>query len=111
MVRFQQKIDFLNLSLLFLGFGVMLLKKAFVLCLKEEYTDSTKLLSPKGFLVVLELGFFECFSEPGGSIHYECRFTITVLQDILYKELGGQRVPGREDPLDTILFLSTSMVV
>jgi len=46
--------------------------------LKDEYTDSTKLLSPKGFLVVLELGFFECFSEPRGSIHYECRFTITV---------------------------------
>jgi hypothetical protein len=67
MVRFQQSMDLLNLSLMFLGFEVMLLKKALVLCLKDEYTDSTKLLSPKGLLVVLELEFFEGFSERGGS--------------------------------------------
>ena len=97
MVRFQQRIDLLNLSLMFLGFGVMLLKKALVLCLKDEYTDSTKLLSPKGLLVVLKLEFFEGFSEPRGSIHYEYRVTITVLQDLLYEELDSQRVPAWED--------------
>jgi hypothetical protein len=51
MIRFQQKIDLLGLSLLFRGFEVVLLKKAFVLCLNDEYTDSTKLLSPKGLYV------------------------------------------------------------
>jgi hypothetical protein len=58
MIRFQQRIDLPGLSLLFLGFEVMLLKNAFVLCLKDEYTDSTKLLSPKGFLVVSKNHFF-----------------------------------------------------
>jgi hypothetical protein len=55
MIRFQQRIDLPGLSLLFLGFEVMLLKNALVLCLNDEYTDSTKLLSPKGFLVVSEV--------------------------------------------------------
>jgi hypothetical protein len=52
MNSFQHSIDLLNLSLLFSGFEVMLLKKALVLCLKDEYTDSIKLLSPKGLHVV-----------------------------------------------------------
>jgi hypothetical protein len=43
----------LNLSLLFSGFEVMLLKKALVLCLNDEYTDSTRLLSPKGLYTIL----------------------------------------------------------
>jgi hypothetical protein len=47
MNRFQHNIDLLNLSLLFNGFEFMLLKNARVLCLNDEYTDSTKLLSPK----------------------------------------------------------------
>ena len=51
-VRFQHAIDLLNLSLLFIGFDVMLLKNIFVLCLNDEYTDSIRLLSPKGFGVV-----------------------------------------------------------
>jgi len=51
-VRFQHAIDLLNLSLLFIGFDVILLKNTFVLCLNDEYTDSIRLLSPKGFGVV-----------------------------------------------------------
>jgi hypothetical protein len=98
MVGFQQNMGLPGFSLMFLGFEVMLLEKALVLCLKDEYTDSTRLLSPKGLLVVLELGFFGCFSEPRGSIHYECRFTITILQDLLYGELGSQRVSGCGGP-------------
>jgi hypothetical protein len=54
MNSFQHSVDLLNLSLLFSGFEVMLLKKAFVLCLKDEYTDSIRLLSPKGLHVVFE---------------------------------------------------------
>jgi hypothetical protein len=48
----QHSVDLLSLSLLFSGFEAMLLKKAFVLCLKDEYADSIKLLSPKGLHVV-----------------------------------------------------------
>jgi len=51
-VRFQHAIDLLNLSLLLIGFDVILLKNTFVLCLNDEYTDSIRLLSPKGFGVV-----------------------------------------------------------
>ena len=51
-VRFQHAIDLLNLSLLFIGFDVMLLKNTFVLCLNDEYTDSIRLLSPKGLRIV-----------------------------------------------------------
>jgi hypothetical protein len=54
MNSFQHSVDLLSLSLLLSVFEVMLLKKAFVLCLKDEYTDSIKLLSPKGFYVVFE---------------------------------------------------------
>jgi hypothetical protein len=56
---FQHSVDLLSLSLLFSGFEVMLLKKAFVLCLKDEYTDSIKLLSPKGLHVVFEAQLLE----------------------------------------------------
>jgi len=52
-VRFQHAIDLLNLSLLFIGFDVILLKNTFVLCLNDEYTDSIRLLSPKGLSIVL----------------------------------------------------------
>jgi hypothetical protein len=48
----QHSVDLLSLSLLFSVFEVMLLKDAFVLCLKDEYTDSIRLLSPKGLHVV-----------------------------------------------------------
>ena len=41
------------LSLLLSGFDVILLKKAFVLCLNDEYADSIRLLSPKGLSIVL----------------------------------------------------------
>ena len=49
--RFQHSVDLLNLSLLFSGFDVMLLR---ILCslLNDEYTDSTRLLSPKGLCIV-----------------------------------------------------------
>jgi hypothetical protein len=47
MNSFQHNIDLLNLSPLFNGFEIMLLKNALVLCLNDEHTDSTKLLSPK----------------------------------------------------------------
>jgi hypothetical protein len=60
----QHSIDLLNLSLLFSGFEVTLLKKAFVLCLKDEYTDSTKLLSPKGLHVVSQAELLENFPQP-----------------------------------------------
>jgi hypothetical protein len=49
---FQHSVDLLSLSLLLSGFEVVLLKKALALCLKDEYTDSIKLLSPKGLHVV-----------------------------------------------------------
>jgi hypothetical protein len=52
MNSFQHSVDLLSLSLLFSGFEVMSLKNAFVLCLKDEYTDSIRLLSPKGLHVV-----------------------------------------------------------
>ena len=51
-VRFQRAIGVLNLSLLLIGFDVMLLENAFVLCLNDEYTDSIRLLSPKGFGII-----------------------------------------------------------
>jgi hypothetical protein len=47
MNRLQRNIDLLNFLLLFNGFKFMLLKNAPVLYLNDEYTDSTKLLSPK----------------------------------------------------------------
>jgi hypothetical protein len=52
MNSFHHNVDLLSLSLLFGVFEVMLLKNALVLCLKDEYTDSIKLLSPKGLHVV-----------------------------------------------------------
>jgi len=52
-VRFQHAIDLLYLSLLLSWFDVILLKKAFVLCLNDEYTDSIRLLSTKGLSIVL----------------------------------------------------------
>jgi len=51
-VRFQHAINLLNLSLLLIGFDVILLKNIFVLCLNGEYTDSIRLLSPKGFSII-----------------------------------------------------------
>jgi hypothetical protein len=51
-VRFQHAIDLLNLSLLLSGFDVILLKNILVLCLNDEYTDSIRLLSPKGLRIV-----------------------------------------------------------
>jgi hypothetical protein len=45
MNRLRHSVDLLNPLLLFGEFEVMLLKKALVLCLKDEYTDSIKLLS------------------------------------------------------------------
>jgi len=50
--RFQHSADLLNLSLLLSGFDVMLLKKILVLCLNDEYTDSIRLLSPKGLSII-----------------------------------------------------------
>jgi len=51
-VSFQHAIDLLYLSLLFIGFDVILLKNTFVLCLNDEYTDSIRLLSPKGLRII-----------------------------------------------------------
>ena len=62
----QHSIDLLNLSLLFSGFEVMLLKKALALRLKDEYTDSIKLLSPKGLHVVFEAELLEDFPSATG---------------------------------------------
>jgi hypothetical protein len=56
---FQHSVDLLNLSLLFSGFEVMLLKNSFVLCLKDEYTDTIRLLSSKGLHVVFEAQLLE----------------------------------------------------
>jgi hypothetical protein len=75
----QHSIDLLNLSLLFSGFEVMLLKKAFVLCLKDEYTDSTRLLSPKGLHVVFEAKLLENSSQPRSAVHDEGGLPIAVL--------------------------------
>ena len=47
-VRFQHAIDLLNLSLLLSGFDVILLKKAFVLCLNDEYADSINVCGANG---------------------------------------------------------------
>ena len=51
-VRFQHAIDLLYLSLLFIGFDVILLKKILVLCLNDEYADSIRLLSRKGLRII-----------------------------------------------------------
>ena len=59
MNSFQHSIDLLNLSLLFSGVEVMLLKNTLVLCLKDEYTDSIKLLSPKGLHVISKAQILE----------------------------------------------------
>jgi hypothetical protein len=81
----QHSIDLLNLSLLFSGFEVMSLKKAFVLCLKDEYTDSTRLLSPKGLHAVFEAKLLEDSPQPWSTVHDERRLPIAVLQGILYE--------------------------
>jgi hypothetical protein len=90
----QHSIDLLNLSLLFSGFEVMLLKKAFVLCLKDEYTDSIKLLSPKGLHVISKAQILKDAPQPRSTVNDECGLPIAVLQDILYEQLRGQYVPG-----------------
>jgi hypothetical protein len=45
-------------------FEVVLLKGAFVLCLKDEYTDSIRLLSPKGLYVVSQAKLLEDPCQP-----------------------------------------------
>jgi hypothetical protein len=94
----QHSIDLLNLSLLFSGFEVMLLKKAFALCLKDECTDSTRLLSPKGLHVISKAQILKDPCQPRSTVNDECGPPIAVLQDILHEQLRGQRVPRWKYP-------------
>jgi hypothetical protein len=98
MNSFQHSIDLLNLSPLFRGFELMLLKKAFVLCLKDEYTDSTKLLPPKGLHPASQAELLKGAPQPRSAVNDEGRPPIAVLQDVLYEELGSQHIPRWEDP-------------
>jgi len=75
----QHSIDLLNLSPLFSGFEVMLLKNAFVLCLKDEYTDSIRLLSPKGLHPIPQAKLLEDSSQPRSAVNDECGLPIAVL--------------------------------
>jgi hypothetical protein len=76
---FQHSVDLLSLSLLFSGFEVMLLKNAFVLCLKDEYTDSIRLLSPKGLHVVFEAQLLERTCWPWSAVHGEGGHSVAIL--------------------------------
>jgi hypothetical protein len=108
MNRFQHNIDLLNLSLLFNGFEFMLLKNALVLCLNDEYTDSTKLLSPKGLHIIPKPQPLENFPKPRSPINSKHGPSITVLQNILHKNLCDAFLRGKT-LMDRISFLSTSM--
>jgi len=74
----QHSIDLLNLSLLFSGFEVMSLKDTFALCLKDEHTDSIKLLSPKGLHVISKAQILEDSPQPRSAVHSEGGLPIAV---------------------------------
>jgi hypothetical protein len=57
----------------------MLLKKAFVLCLKDEYTDSIKLPSPKGLYVASKAQLLEDSCQPWSAVYGEGRRPVAVL--------------------------------
>jgi hypothetical protein len=71
MNNLQRSVDLLNLSPLFRGFELMLLKNALILCLKDEYTDSIRLLSPKGLHFVSKAKLLEGVPQPRSAIYDE----------------------------------------
>jgi hypothetical protein len=72
----QHDADLLNLPLLLSGLDVMSLKNALVLRLNDEYTDSMRLLSPKGFDIILQAESLKGFRQPRRTV--DCKLGLSI---------------------------------